>query len=239
MRMEGVIMDKADLFLNEYRKLEEIAVQKYGYLTDGSAVRHLSDRPEFRNIKAELDYCREVRNILAHRSRVGNDYAVEPSDKMMELLERTVSKIMYPPRAYDVAIPKSKIVCKTLDDFVRPTMMEMEKHTYTHIPILENGIVRGVFSENTLLSYLVDDGIVDIDDSLKFSDISKYLPIENHSAESFRFIPKDALLYDVKTLFEETLKNSDRIGMVFLTQNGKQAESVIGILTAWDVAAVE
>ena len=59
-------MDTTEEFLELYKQLEDIAVKRYNYPEDGKAVLNLEKRPEFRNIKAELSYCREVRMLLLH-----------------------------------------------------------------------------------------------------------------------------------------------------------------------------
>jgi hypothetical protein len=63
------------------------------------------------------------------------------------------------------------------------------------------------------------------------------LPVDNHITETFRFLPWDAKVFDAKDLFEKALKKMERIGMIFLTQNGKPTEKLLGILTPWDILA--
>ena len=108
---------------------------------------------------------------------------------------------------------------------------------YTHVPILEDGIVRGVFSENTLLSYLYGEEIVCIDDETTFSSLAELLPVDAHASESFRFVPRTITLAEVAEMFTVAMRRADRIGMVFITHSGKPSEKVLGIITAWDVAA--
>ena len=228
--------ERAELFLNEYKRLEEYAANRFNLKDTDSAVFYLKDLPEYRNIRIELDYCREVRNLLQHRSKIQGSFAVEPSEEMIKLLRKTIKTILNPPKARDIAIPKAKILYKTLNDYVKPTMTEMINRTFTHIPILENGIVTGVFSENTVLCYLADEQIIGVEDSARFSALEQYLPIDAHKSESFRFIPQDMPLAEVSSIFENALKKQDRIGLIFTTQTGKPTEKVLGIITAWDVA---
>ena len=230
---------KTEQFLNDYKMLEELAIAKYGFPNDGTAVSKLEHLPTFRNIKLEISYCREVRNLLQHKPKIQESYAVEPSEQMIDFLQKTISKVMNPPKARDIAIPKSKILYKAMSDTVRPTMIEMLQKAYTHIPILENGFVVGVFSENTLLSYITNEQIVGVEETTRFFDLVEYLPIGKHTSESFRFVPQDMPIADVSLLFEKALANQDRIGLVFTTQSGKEKEKITGIITAWDIACVK
>ena len=226
--------EKTECFIEEYKKLEQYAKMKYGFPDDGKAITHLGNLPGFRSIQAKLFYCRDIRNTLQHNPRIKDSFAVEPSDEMIAFLKDIITRVSR--KAIEFAVPKIKVLAKTMKDTVRPTMIQMLQNTYTHVPILDNGVVVGVFSENTLLSYLGEEQIVGIEEKTCFSDLEKYLPINCHTSESFRFVPQDALLSDVSVLFDEALANQDRIGLVFITQNGLETEKMLGIITAWDIA---
>ena len=230
---------KTDLFLDKYKELEAIVAVEYQLSNSESSVSYILRKPEFRSIKLELDYCREVRNLLSHMPQVNKRYAVEPTDEMIALLERVIEKIKNPKRAGDICIPLSEVCTKKMNDFVFPAILEMNEKEYTHVPIMEKDLVVGVFSENTILRCLVDEEMEPLDKAVKFSDIKKYLPIDHHKAESFRFIEYNALVSEVEELFTEALKQDDRIGLVFVTRNGKPTEKVLGIISAWDVAGVD
>lgn len=231
-------MGNTEIFLDKYRQLESTIRAEYRIDNSTSPVYYLMNSPTFRSIRAELDYCREVRNLLSHTPKINQGFGVEPSKELISLLEETIHKILNPVRARQIAIPRRNVLCKSLDDYVLPTMKDMDEKTYTHIPILQNDVVCGVFSENTVLSFLVDEEIVCIDKTMRFSDLANYLPLDRHRAESFRFASINASLEEISAMFEKALKNTDRIGMVFLTSSGKPTEKLLGILTAWDVAGL-
>ena len=232
-------MNKTEIFLEEYKKLEDIARDQYGFPDDGKAVLNLEKMNSFRAIKAELGYCREVRNLLQHKPRLAGTFAVEPSDQMIALLRSTIERVKKPILARDVAVLRSYICFRRMEDKVRPAMIEMQEKTFTHIPILDNDTVVGVFSENTLLSYLIDDEIVGIDSNTRFSDLKEYLPLSAHKSESFYFIPQNMLLSEIKARFDSALRRQDRIGLLFMTNLGKSNEPLQGLITAWDVAGAE
>ena len=48
---------------------------------------------------------------------------------------------------------------------------------------------------------------------------------------------KEALLDEIEEVFAEGRKNKERIGLVFVTHSGKPTEKLLGIISAWDVAA--
>jgi len=224
-----------EVFLEKYKELEDYARNAYNYPDNVSAIKSLEERREFATIKSDLAYFRSIRNVLSHKPKVKGSYGIEVSSELIALLDNAIYKIKNPLKIRNVAVSRKNVFCQTMDDYVYPVMKEMLDRTFTHIPIVDDDVVVGVFSENTLLSYIVDDQIIEIDEKMKFSQLKKYLDLNNHKAESFRFVPQNMLLSDVQDLFENALKNSDRIGMIFVTPSGKPTEKIVGIATAWDI----
>ncbi len=230
-------MSRTDLFLEKYRELENIVRTEFSLSVDESAVSYLERHSAYRSIRAELAYCREVRNLLIHNPRVHNAYAVEPSEGMISLLEATIQRVKKPLRAMDIAVGIEQIYWRTIDDFVLPVMIVMNEKSISHIPILENGIVKGVFSDNTIMEYLLDETIIEAAGNMRFSDLKKYLPMETHKSDSFRFIARDKLVAEINDIFADAVAKSDRIGLLFVTAHGRKTEKLLGIITAWDLAA--
>ena len=218
-------------FLDKYRELEKLAKLKYDC---ESPIYEMERDPEYGKYRSKISYCRSVRNILSHNPKVGEAFAVEVSEAMIKLLEELIEDIS---KTADSIMIKSKYVlsCR-IDDNIMPAMRTMSEKCYTHIPILENGVLKGVFSENTLLSYIIDDNIIEIDDNTKFSDLEKYLSITAHRGESFRFISENTSVTKLAEIFRVAMQKQERVGMVFVTKTGKSNEKIKGIITAWDLS---
>ena len=123
------------------------------------------------------------------------------------------------------------------NDNLLSTMQEMRKNGYTHVPILQGDSVIGVFSENSIFQSLADNGITLIETDTNITAFQGYLPLKAHESEQFSFMGWNALLSEAEDRFEEHFRKNERLGMIFLTQNGKQTEKLMGILTAWDLLA--
>ncbi len=228
-------MSRVDKFLDLYKEIEIQAVAQYGCKDDGTAVKQLEKMREFRDIKQDLAYCRHVRNVLSHNPKLKGDYPVEPSEAMISLLETVLKRVMHSLRAEDVMIKREKLLCCSINDRLHPIVEKMVLNMFTHVPILNNGIVSGVFSESTLLSYLLEEEIIEIDDEMTFSQLKKYIPLDKHSSEKFLFVSRRALKSDIDQKFEDSTKKGDRIGLVFVTESGGNQEKLLGIITAWDL----
>ncbi len=227
---------RTEEFLDLYRRLESEI--KEAFPEAGSSPIPWLSRREFRYLSSELDYCREVRNLLSHREKLAGSYAVEPSQAMVDTLRETIDKITNPIRAHHVMVARKQVEAKTANDLVRPTLAAMLEKKFSHVPILKDDRVVGAFSESILLRCLVESKTFSVDDSMRFSDLERYLPLENHVSEVFRFVGRNAYAADVADMFDRADRSEDRIGMVFVTENGKASERLLGIITAWDIAAM-
>ena len=190
--------------------------------------------------KSFIKECRDIRNILSHSKIILNGKSFDyftPTLQVVEKLKIIINKINNPKLVMNICIPLKNIYSKKLDDLIFPSMKEMGKKVYTHLPILDNeNKLIGVFSENTIFSYLLDQEIIMISKTMKFFELQKYLDIDNHLSEIFRFVKRTTTIKEAKKIFEAELKENKKIGMVFITENGKKEESILGIFTPWDLA---
>ena len=112
----------------------------------------------------------------------------------------------------------------------------MRQRTYTLVPILDDKQhVIGVFDENSIFDYLAGEGIIDVDEDLQFRSIQKYLSVSAREMEEFLFLRPSAYLEDMEALIDQAFNKFTRVGMAFLTQDGKKASPLFGIVTPWDI----
>ena len=178
-----------------------------------------------------IDFCRRLRNINSHNI---NDNYYLITDETITKLEKIVEEVKHPYKVSNKAT--LNIYSKTLNDNVMNTMKDMNEKSYTHIPIYDetNKHLVGIFSENSLFQYILEDKIIEVDENTKFNDIKKCIDIK-FSKEIVKFVEKDKLYDDVVNEFISEFKNKNKLSCVMITQNGKETEKVIGIITAWDI----
>jgi len=232
-------------FTNLFKILEETIRKKChaegiktDYINLDTQIEELSNKNSVvKRYKDELSKLRKIRNLNAHPQSSIYGYAVCPNPYINDRLKNIIEEINNPPKVYDkLCIKKSNMYIKKINDFVEPTIKDMIKNIYTHIPILdENDRLVGVFSENTLLDIVNQNAGIIVDENTKFSDIEKFLQIDKHSTEEFIFISKEKNIYDIEDIFKDYFIRKKRIGCVYITEKGKSNESIIGMLTAWDV----
>lgn len=230
-------MTNAEEFIDKYKILENCIKAKLNLENYDSALIKLGQQPQFRHLKNELDYLREIRNILQHQPNINGEYPIEPNRELIKKIEVITAYIDNPPKAFDKCIKVNNVCSANWEDLIFPYMEKMQQNTYTHIPILKDGFVEGVFSENTLFGALIEDELVYDKNKTTFNDnlIKKYCKLENHVSEVFKFISKNSYVEDVKEIFNNSFENKERLSMIFITENGNSKEKLLGILTPWDM----
>lgn len=74
-----------------------------------------------------------------------------------------------------------------MDDIELNVINDMNNCTYTHMPVIEDGNLIGVFSENTIFSYIAS--LVEKDAPVR--EFSNSIPLNKHESEYFEFVYKD------------------------------------------------
>ena len=228
-------MNNTDLFLDLYKQLEQTAVSVYGLPADGTAVSKLERFNEYKSIRAELKYCREVRALLTHNPKIDGDFAVFPSDAMIETLKKVISKIKEPPTCFERCVKTANILSAKPDDRVFDKMKIMKSFGYSYIPIMKDKRVVGVFGKHTVFALTLDGLDNILFDNTRFCDIASYTSLSKSDKNSFRFIQRDMYLFEAEELVVNAFKKKERINLLFVTETGKATETLLGILTPWDV----
>jgi CBS domain-containing protein len=237
-------MDEIKEFLSLYNKLDSLARAKFN-LDDRSesaimalinSFRH-SDYYRYNDLGDDLDAIRSLRNSLVHNPSINGESLISLNPLAIKKLQEIVGVMENPPLAKDRAIPFNKLYCVHLHDSLLSSMCYMSLHGYSHAPVLdEEGKLIGVFSEDTVFSYLADKGETNLKDGDLVESLFEYLPLEKHRNERYVFLSKMASLEEVVKEFEESKRTyGKRLGLVFITEHGKSNERILYALASTSI----
>ncbi len=229
-------MSNAEIFLDKYKILEEELTRKYNYdeKYGSSVVRFINDK-EGRPYRDRLDLCREIRNFLSHHSDIDSAPVVQPSDSIIEFIDQVTDYVKRPPLALPFATQFSDILKTSPNQRVQLVMKKMQKLGFSHVPVLENGSMIGVFSIGTFFGYALSRGMTSMSDDMLIDNFRELLPPDRHENERFLFMTKDATIFKVRNEFEKRSQRSKRLAAVFITDNGSIGGRILGMLTPWDI----
>ncbi len=231
---------ESDKFIALYNQLDAYMrnqLQADRYIDHSTLLREMSSKNRlFLNYIQDLRTFADIRNMLIH-----NPYKkdVDPLFRLHTYVVKKYAEIigflLNPAKALKVAIPGHVIFTATLDTPIQKLMKTMTDKNYTHVPIMKNNKMIGIFSENTLLSYLVtnQEGLILKDATV--ADFGEFIKPENHINEYFEFVSRNTLLSKVEEIFHKGVTDTKRIAVVYITENGKNTEKILGMITPWDI----
>ena len=111
-------------------------------------------------------------------------------------------------------------------------MLAMNHKKYTHIPIIENNKIVGVFSKTSIFNFLMEEELCKLNSSIKFKDILKYISLDS---ETYIFSDSKISVKEMEEIVINEFKKGKKVSMIFLTTNGKQNGDFIGLLTPFDL----
>lgn len=226
-------MDNQSKFRELFLKFEEETKKKtnykYEYLSDCISELKESGYNPYKKEASFIEFCRRLRNINFHNK---NDNYYLITDDTISKFEKVLDEVLHPIKVSEKAT--KNIYSNDINDKVLDAMKKMNEKSYTHIPIYDGNSVVGIFSENSLFQYVMEDGIIEINDETTFNDIRQCIDL-NKSKEIVKFISENKLYDDVVNDFINEFKHNNRLACVMITHSGKTTEKVIGILTAWDI----
>ena len=225
-------MDNNERFIEKYKELEYVITKRYNLPKTTSPIPFIENKNEYLRYQKELNYCREVRNFLQHENKINDEFAVIASDEMINKLDEIINSVANPVRIKDVYVSLDKVYYKGLDNYVYPSMLSMDYKKYSHIPVLENGRLIGVFSKTSIFKYLLEEEINKLNEDLRFKDIRKYISLDE---EYYLYRTMDE---PVEELVEDVIKNfrsGKRIAIIFVTTDGTVNGKLLGLITPYDI----
>ena len=230
-RQEG----RSEQFLRLYRKLEGLLEKRYsGKKVSSSVVMEYLHDPDSAPCRADLDMCRDIRNLLTHNDDEDGQPVVEPSEGVVELLGDIVDYVQRPRLAVDYGTPGEKIMFAHPNDLALDVMRHMLRMGYSHVPVRDKTGLVGVFSAGALMSYVGDRGFEALKDDLRIGDLKKELSVDNEHTDKYLFFDSKTTLTTVRMAFEKPQERNRRLAVAFITEDGGQHSQVLAMLTPWD-----
>ena len=227
--------DSISIFRELCNKFEDLVRIKYKVKDEEGAFYILSNQKEYKKFEKDINLIRKIRNLLSHgECKIEGKVAIEINENIIEKLKEIISLLENPPLVTSRYISEMFVV--DLEEKLEKLIKTMNEKKISHVPVLDKDKkLVGVFSENTIFSKLSEDEIIEIGKEYKVKDYEKYIKLENHSSEYFDFIKRNEELTSAQNLFNKSIKKDKKLVMLFVTENGKKTEKILGILTPWDL----
>ncbi|MDD4556443.1 MAG: pentapeptide repeat-containing protein [Alphaproteobacteria bacterium] len=138
----------------------------------------------------------------------------------------------------EIAIPYDKIVSSNQTKNILDAIKLMSENGFTHLPVVKDDILLGVFSEYTFMKQMAQNWIDNkMASNTNLEEFRTYIDISENS-EIFLFVKANHPIWKAKQMFLNSLNKEKRLGAIFITNNGKQDGKLLGMLTSWDIAGI-
>ena len=229
-------MNNAERFLEIYNEVDR-------FLTDFSSGKYESYSDKIRNstkpiIKRYhdqlLDYG-DLRNAIVHRPKKDDNYIANPLDKVVKDFEYILEKLKNPPRVFSKFCFKVEGVKQ--NEKLDSALKIMCAKSFSQMPIFddEGEKVVEILNTNTISRWLgrniKNNEIVEENPTISelFQDIE--------FRKNYKFISKECDTYTAYHYFTEQIKKHSRnLDVLLITNNGKENEPLLGLITVADIA---
>lgn len=230
-------MSRANEFIQLYKTLEDLLEAKYreeGREVSSTVYQFLCDK-ESLPFRLKLDLCRQIRNLLSHSADVDGVSPVTPAEPLFDCLNEVIDYLRRPPLAIERGTNTSKLFKAVKTDRIAWLIKRMEEKGYSHVPVMDDKCVSGVFSVSTFFTLAKAGRLKSIHEGTKIYEIEQYISAEEHMSERFLFVPPTATVSHVQNLFSERKSGEKRVAAVFITENGCSDSPLLSYVTPWDV----
>ncbi|AAK80407.1 putative transcriptional regulator [Clostridium acetobutylicum] len=241
--MDKSIKSNAEKFIMIYNEIDRYmrkVLDENERTGNADLVKKMAKRNKvFEEYKDELMLFARLRNSIVHNPYNAElDPIAEPHDKIIVKYGELRDKILNPPLALDtIAVKGKNIYVVTQNESVLDVMTVMKDNNYANVPVVDNlGMIVGVFSKNTVFSYMVENEGVQIRRDTKINDFKEFIPLHKHENEFFAFVSRKTLAVEIEDMFKKRIHGKKKLSLVFITETGRVKEKILGIVTPWDIA---
>jgi len=224
-------------FLNYFNEIESYLRRTFGYPNETGFTYMINETKKKNNIIHKYYYdlyeFSELRNAIVHHYK--KIIIAEPNDSVITQISKISELLKNPPKVRELLKNKTSISTLGPDNFLKDFLDIMIKNNYSQIPIVEDKNVLGLLTSNTITRFLGINTNNDFSELLneKLLNILKYTEYKNYD-----FIQIDSSVFNIINKFEEFLSRGRFLDALLVTQNGKNNESLMGIITSWDLQSV-
>lgn len=225
-------------FLKVFKKIEsylrsELKLDEDDHLSFNGMVFRANDRVFKSHTHRELlDAAAQLRNTLSHKYEVAI-----PHPTFLEKFYKLADRILMPKTVESFMIPFKNLWVASYDMTLKEAYVIMQKNQISNLPVINQNQLVGMFNESTLFYHLKKEEVALLDVAeTTLESFKDEILFDAHPSVYYPFVSRHLLMDDLADLFEkDLLKDKKRLELVIVTENGKNKESLLGILTPEDL----
>lgn len=183
-----------------------------------------------RRHNAILKDLNRFRNYVVHQHRRHKPLAV-PTAEAVEQITAIRNELLSPPSLLSLAAKPVEQCCPT--DPLGCSVKKMHDGVFSQLPVYDGQKCLGLLTAETIARWLANhlgDGAGLVEEK-SIADVMKHQ--EDH--DNHTFLSRTATVADGLAAFDDFLCRGKRLEAILITQNGRPAEALLGIVTIYDI----
>jgi predicted transcriptional regulator len=224
----------ADQFLALYRRLEN-HLQKEQQEDATTTFRTLLSKSENRAVNRyhhQLKRYGDLRNSIVHHEYEEKQPIADPRQDVIDEFREIVESVTNPPGLSPFL---REVYTATPSDDIGEVVEKMETENFSQMPIIQDEEVIAVLTTNTIARWvgaeLHQDGSGLLVTETRVGDVLPHTERE----DNYTFVPRTANLYEAYQAFQIEQNMRELPDAALITQNGRATESLLGIITPFDL----
>ncbi|OEH92977.1 hypothetical protein [Bacillus solimangrovi] len=172
-----------------------------------------------------------LRNAIVHDRDFPERVIAEPHITVVEKMEQIAKELEAP----QLLIPnfQKKVISFDINDRLQLLMDGIETYGFSQFPIMEDGACKGLITDRGITRWFVHHANeLEMIPHVTLRDIMSF----ERNIKNYVFMSQSKNIYDVRELFYHHLERYQvRLEAVLITKNGNNEESLLGIVTPFDI----
>jgi len=223
--------DRIDRFLAAFNTIEKFLRKEYGRRREDGFAECVDKLVLEIGSNESTDFLGEaaqLRNVLVHTYRTPYRYIAAPTLEVVEKLETTNKDLRHPQRVGQKFAKRVEVV--SIGDSIESVLHKIDKYEISQFPVYDGTAFKGLLTENGITRWLArhvaQESLIELKDETVHSALREE---ENRSA--YKFVSANLWLAVARREFAD----NRLLEALLITQTGKNAEELVGIMTRWNV----
>lgn len=231
-------MSNADRFVVAFNKIEKYfdkEIDENKYVPFYRAVQRLRHtNPTVQRYQDDLLEYSELRNAIIHERTEAHFAIAEPHDQVVDQIEKIAQELTAPK----LVIPTFSKDLQTVDgkDQLRNVFQLIKDTDYSQFPVYRNQQFVGLLTDKGITHWLARH-FEQSQTSLFNTEVLALIRNDNWS-RNYLFIDRNMTIYEAEEIFLKQLKQQKRLDALLITENGKQTEKLLGMITTNDLIRI-
>ncbi|GGM19173.1 hypothetical protein GCM10011351_01280 [Paraliobacillus quinghaiensis] len=176
----------------------------------------------------------ELRNAIIHERTEAHYAIAEPHDEVVERIEKIEQELTAPK----LVIPTFQKELRTMqaEDTVKDVLKVIRETDFSQFPVYRSKQFVGLVTDKGITHWLARNTNGDID-QLLLTPVMNLIE-ENKSVRNYEFISKEMTIYQAERIFLEQLKKYKRLDALLITEEGKEHQALLGMISTNDLIKI-